>query len=421
MENEIVINKGRTLSNFLSYFLVYSMLALQGMEYWFRSRVPLSIGLLFIVLIISFKYRVRIDKKVIVVLLPLVLLGGLRLLFFHNASVVEVAVNLSLYFCIVSLLGRRFWKYFCNLMVFFSVTSIFFWFLQTMGWTGWIENGIAPFFKVAGKNPDVAPTYNILIHNFFIPTDSEFQIRNSGPFWEPGLFAAYLCFAIFAERFFVEKQKNRLFSKRNLLMIAAVITTFSSAGYIALLIILLCGLFASRLSIIPKYLLLAIVVLGSSFAYNNIPFLKEKIDGQRGEQNLNLANVKSERNISRFAASVIHFEMLNSSFEYMLIGFDTIKTKDFLHESGLVSGLTQVFLDYGYPVGIYYYIILFMALWKIAASTRYNKKNIFFFFSAMALAIGFSQDLPTRGFYYFLIILAFLSYKKTNKEVQYER
>lgn len=71
-----------------------------------------------------------------------------------------------------------------------------------------------------------------------VPTNQYMQGRNWGPFWEPGVFQAYLNIALL----FLLFNKNYSFFKKivfSLVLIFAIVTTYSTTGYIVLTFVLL--------------------------------------------------------------------------------------------------------------------------------------------------------------------------------------
>lgn len=92
--------------------------------------------------------------------------------------------------------------------------------------------------------------YNL---NMAVPT------RNCGFCWEPGLYQAYLNFALFL---IIISEKKKYDWMRMSILAIAVITTFSSTGYIILVILSLLQLFQGRNSIRKMILALLVIILG---------------------------------------------------------------------------------------------------------------------------------------------------------------
>lgn len=121
--------------------------------------------------------------------------------------------------------------------------------------------------------------YHIGIHNFMI--ESDVSIRNMGMFWEPGAFAGYLILALF---FLAREGKNKaVLSKYGLVLIAALLSTQSTTGYLALIMLAMFYAYNARLfkGIAMKLLVLPafiIVIIGGTYVITNeVSFLGKKI------------------------------------------------------------------------------------------------------------------------------------------------
>jgi hypothetical protein len=103
--------------------------------------------------------------------------------------------------------------------------------------------------------------------------------RNSGMFWEPGAFACYICLGL------VLNLKNLIVLSRNhrkkiVFILLALITTFSTTGYIALFMIITFILFFKyrrEIRFIPMYIILFFM---ANYIYQTSSFLNEKINHQ---------------------------------------------------------------------------------------------------------------------------------------------
>lgn len=94
----------------------------------------------------------------------------------------------------------------------------------------YVINMLAP--AVLEILPTVKNVLGLQAHTVFISI-SPINGRNYGMFWEPGAFQTFLAFALLVE-FLILKSKNKF---RIISLIAALITTFSTTGYIALILI----------------------------------------------------------------------------------------------------------------------------------------------------------------------------------------
>lgn len=124
----------------------------------------------------------------------------------------------------------------------------------------------------------------VFLHTFlggFVP-------RNSGMFWEPGAFQGYLILGLIFLAFIKKHIPRKQYVRSLVILIAAVLTTLSTTGYIALVLIPLLHYDWSAAErnktvfriLVGFYCLLPIIIGGSIYAYKTLPFLGEKIDAQ---------------------------------------------------------------------------------------------------------------------------------------------
>jgi hypothetical protein len=130
----------------------------------------------------------------------------------------------------------------------------------------------------------LGPTYrqgqNFLLYTWEHKADNGL-IRNSGNFTEPGYFACYLALALSLSIMY-----NRKFLiKENIIFIIALITTFSTAAYIALFFLLIFYFFRQQNKLIKSFMV-PIVIVFSFYLYNNLEFLGEKIEYQFETQSI---------------------------------------------------------------------------------------------------------------------------------------
>lgn len=121
---------------------------------------------------------------------------------------------------------------------------------------------------------------HIGIHNFHIKSET----RNSGMFWEPGAFAGYLVLALFLA---IVYRRTSLISRWHVIaLIAGLITTQSTMGYIAGLVVMIFYMvdrFPQRLRTVHFLSVPLIVTVGIFFIYSavtQLEFIGEKIQEQ---------------------------------------------------------------------------------------------------------------------------------------------
>lgn len=97
--------------------------------------------------------------------------------------------------------------------------------------------------------------------------------RNSGFMWEPGAYSCILVFLLYYRLF----NNNFKIDRHIIVIIIAIITTFSTSGYLAIFATVTGFLIYSKK--FNYFLLLIPIVIFFVYLYNNTSFLGEKIDG----------------------------------------------------------------------------------------------------------------------------------------------
>ena len=122
--------------------------------------------------------------------------------------------------------------------------------------------------------------YSILLYTLGnVDTMSGGLWRNSGCAWEPGLYSIMLSMAIL---FNIYHNNGIRLNKRFFILLIALITTFSTTGYIIAMIIFACYfMFSKKNRIVHK--IIYIIIFGITFFFiYELPFMSNKIE-QRGQ------------------------------------------------------------------------------------------------------------------------------------------
>ena len=162
-------------------------------------------------------------------------------------------------------LKDRFRGAYLNVMYFFAAVSLIFYALEFIG------------FKV----PDlvhVAPNRNSIF--IFSSLNNIEELRNCGPFWEPGAFACYL---ILVPLLYIDNLKDFVIcnKKKAIVLLLALITTISTTGYICLFVIIIYYYMMQSKNKFVAYLVYLPIILTTLFyAYSNLDFMSSKIEEQ---------------------------------------------------------------------------------------------------------------------------------------------
>ena len=220
----------------------------------------------------------------------------------------------------------------------------------------------------------------------------EIQVR----FGEPGAFSVFLTIALMLNILV----KNRIADKKNILFIITIITTLSTAGFLALFVILVLVYFFLNPSLKKALLLVPMIALFTVLIIN-LPFMLPKI-----QNNIIIAE---NNNTSRFGSALSDYKLI---YENPILGyggdlknmFGTVKwnVKKMHRNNGITAFITQW--------GLILFVIYFYNYKKSADNicTFFNSnKSLSYIFLISILLLGFSQGLFKYTFFHSLTFLQF--------------
>jgi hypothetical protein len=387
----------------LEYILLCLILAIAGFEFLYRAGIILRFVLLVVVFLLFLREKRKFNYDFFLILIPFVIPLIYQAIKFDLIeigfkNVVNISINFLLCYLILDLIKEKFHITYVNLIFFLSIISLIFYPSQFFP-------SIQEFIKsTAGSVIDPVGTamdpegyksktliFFTFMHNYGNTVISEIP-RNCGAFWEPGLFAVFLNLALLINLYV---NNETLFSRKNVVFIITILTTLSTAGYIALFIIFLSIflLRASRLQFVFSLPVLALFLFLSVTYVWKLDFISQKIDAT--------FEARGSYASSRFGAVLYHIEELK---KFPLAGTHLLKEAS---EINLVSneresspnGLSLIFFFYGIPAAILYFILFYKGLnkWLLYHNVKSTLLRLFFYFIFLLLA--FSQDVTNRPFY----------------------
>jgi hypothetical protein len=212
------------------------------------------------------------------------------------------------------------------------------------------------------------------------------KYRNCGFMWEPGAFAAVIIFALFLAFY-----NNTKFDKYKIVLIISLLTTFSTTGYLAL-IILICYFYFPKLKIFAPILFLVLF-----FAISNISFISSKITSQilSVEDELLVSQNADDYSyhLNRFTSFMVDINTLtNNPILGLGIDLTTTTKKEYYKEYGQnvvrTSGLMFGLLKVGF-LGMFAFLYVLQK--RISLFT--GKSPLGFLFCIIYLIIIFSNPL----------------------------
>jgi len=397
----------------LDYLLLTIVIALTGFEVIYRASLLLQfIILIFVAVCFFYKkhtFKLKFWFWISPFLIPFIFQG----LFIDNLSlgvnnILALVVKFVICYMVFEIIKERFHSTFVNLIYFFSVISLLLFPTQfSQSLTKSIKSTADSFIKPIGTEdlpPGFVSSTLILFTYQHIYGQDYVDLRNCGPFWEPGMFALFLILALLINIFVM---KANLFSKKNVVFIIATITTFSTTGIICLFLILFFRFFIS-LNKTKQVFYFPILIVFIFMSYNYI----WKFDFISGKIENNIA-ISSDDKRSRFGAVIYHFtELGKSPFIGASLKIGAEETS-FAHEDKLSSpnGLSLVFFNWGIIVGTLYFVLLYIGIRNMLLLSRVLDYKIHFVFFLIFCILAFSQDITLRYFYIMILFFSF-SYQR---------
>jgi len=392
----MIKNNQKKQTAWFQYFFLISIFALTGFEYFFRAN--LLMFPIFILAGIFFVYKkCRLKGEIFLLIFPFVFISLIQSILEYNQNIfttILLFISFLTYYFIAKLVNVKFAEIFIKSVFILSVISLIFFLLTYSGaFMSFISSKVSPYFAPIGNSGNVDALAaargdkNILIYNF--KDYGALYNRNSGPFWEPGMFTIFVNIALYLNLMFT----RRLFDIKNIIFLITIITTLSTTGYIAVIFTLFVySLFYSKSKLNIVYL---VFLVAGTIYIANLNFMKSKVLEQINNSHHNAS--------SRFGASVVHYQVIS---EHPITGVGDGASRfiaDLTDADSTANGLTFVFVKYGVFLGILYYALL---LYSCINTMKYylNKKFLGYVYFILLLILAFSQDITVRHFYLFLIV-----------------
>ena len=211
-------------------------------------------------------------------------------------------------------------------------------------------------------------------------------IRNSGPFWEPGAFGGYLMLALI----FNTLLHRTLFKKQNIIYVAALLTTFSTTTYLALLVFVMGYFFIHIKNPIIKWGSLIIFFITAFIGYQKIDFLGEKISKELKETKYQALKKGGD---TRMASAYLDLKEIGENAVTLFFGRgshpDTrIQGPD--KEVLRTNGITDLLARFGLIFFVFTIVALFLS-YRHLASAGSNKNQLAALALITTLLLSFSE------------------------------
>lgn len=406
---------GRSMKINKQKFVDYSLLTLfigaSGIPYISDPKMNV---LLFVLLALTFFHRKRqLNAYFIlfaVILFIITLLQTLKFDFISPMTTIGLFTMVSNAYLMIKVLGDRFIDYFVTVMYYIAMISlvfvILFFFSPALG--HFVKYSITPMF--GPLNIAHSPHMSILVYNL-----SHIDgFRNSGPFWEPGAFAGYLLIAFMLN--FVKEQIQ--FTKKSIIILVALLTTFSTTGFFALFIFMFFAYYKKFKNILFKVIVTGTLIAGGVYAYFSLDFLGKKIHEQIVKET-SQKEFFNARNTGRFVTIIRDMKDLKGH-EFIGRGGNFATRFDYSNGKVILRsvGLSDVIVRYGIPffIVMLYFLNRSICAYLFFISVRENRSICTGIFIAMVTLL-ISENYFNYSMYWSLLFLLFAY----NRRIQYNK
>lgn len=221
--------------------------------------------------------------------------------------------------------------------------------------------------------------------------------RNSGFMWEPGAFAFMIIWGLGYHWI----KTGLKYNKKFFVYFIALITTFSTAGYFAIFVLMIAK-YMNKIRAINIVVIVSGIFLFVTYIYS-LDFMGREVGVYLDSYSIKAYDYDSKNMAfkgNRFVGA--YFDILDTQ-RYPL-GYGIIKKEDF--ESGFaitgVSGLSSLLKMWGIPMFIYLMIILWRYYKHLNSQRLISTQSLAFIFTAY-LIMMFSNPLDKNTFTYLMV------------------
>jgi hypothetical protein len=320
---------------------------------------------------------------------------------------VIITVNLLfLPYLLISYIGEGFWKKFEAVIYFLTLISLPLYLLNLVFSS--LFNSMQNIFKFI-TIPSFLVNPNFWSAGIYVNaiSDNGYGVnRNNGFMWEPGAFAMIIIWAMIYNR---SSSVTKL-SKKFWIYLIALITTFSTAGYLAFMFVI-SGFYIKQLSLVKALFLGIPILLIAAYVYR-LDFISVKIAENLVvyQENTISYSQLSESNVVKVNRFQGGQQALLRTFQYP-IGYGIISQTDFLDDMIYGTNGLGALLEMWGVVG---FIFLMVMLWKYLYVIQKHEigriSRILFF---IALLIVFFSNPVERSIFVYLLFLYPIFYRGT--------
>lgn len=363
----------------------------------FRSN-PVGVGLLLVLCIHTFiKHKISLRNKNLVILYAILtiwtVLHYLTDIEFKIMPYLILYINITVGYSLVKIFGNKLYEKTTQYITYLTGISLILWMIMHVIGIGFFES---IGFMQPASSTSVA---SLLIFN--VPNIHIYEGQGIGPFmrncgfaWEPGLFASFICFAIYFNLLIKKRiKRNRSFY----ILTLGLFSTFSTTGYSAFLLII-ANYFILQNSKKSTQILYIIVGIPTFLYIMNLPFMADKIKEENESENFlyNNNQLTSEIESEKRTMTVRRWEGIIMDYlniqDRPILGYGTINNSYVnTHISSYLlssNGIVSTFARFGIVLGLLINIVFIRNTNYI--DKLFRQKYCMFYILYMTLSISYS-------------------------------
>lgn len=372
-----------------NYFIVIASIMVVNPFFVMITNIYLFIFCIFLLVVANRRNIEIINNKIILILTSIYLLIVIQGFIFKGFSIAIIyypIINFYVPFLIYAILGVSFFKYFIKVLFVIAIFTTPLWLLQTFvpAVDTLMKVGIEWVFDYSWSSVPRSLLFYTAAWSNQLYNESLGIYRNSGLFHEPGAYAVFLNLGIIINTLLTGKYFDRI----NKLFIACILTTLSTAGYIALFLILIIFLYKSKTYILFKVLALILFIFISYSTFQSEEFLRTKIeyryDLETYAVDTKAGSIRSQS--GRFYAFIISYNnfLMNPVFGRGILYVTGEKAKGEMHaDSSYSYGFMGLLATYGLFFGSFYLFNIHKGLQNLNLNIKKNKFFVFSLFLAL--------------------------------------
>tara|TARA_B100000963_G_C22612053_1_gene665359 strand:- start:54 stop:1298 length:1245 start_codon:yes stop_codon:yes gene_type:complete len=397
---------------FLSFLILYSA---DGISFFNHNVYPFAL-IIFLLLSLYWMIRNRIRiNGFIKLMIPWIFYCTISFIYFEQIRpLFFVLIPISFFGVYVLIKSnydlKKIFESYEKIVFFLAKISLLFYAWQLID-----ISSIISFFSLFDLN--VGKSLNAIFYTIHFRSIESGIAQNCGFCWEPGPFSCFLCLALVI---YLLKNKFKL-DKRVLVYSITMLSTFSSTGYVCLMIIFSWFVFMNNKRYFLLSLPFALFIMYLFFIQSSV--LGDKILDQMTEAEVGFEfyaeyGAEKQTSIGRFNGFLLNLKDFEN---YPILGhggnfdatFSELNNLNITSTSGLGNWLAQ----YGI-VGFLFLLISFYRSSFLIVNIFENKGHIFLFF--IFLTITFSFSLITKSIFVLFFFCFYIDRVKILKENNYK-